>query len=421
MKAIVYPGNISGSITAPVSKSEFQRYIAGALLCKGNSYFEYEDSCEDVEAALKVAVALGAAIFPVRDGYQFKSGGVKPFMSEASCGESGLCIRMFAPIAAVSYEEFTLKAEGTLEDRSVDILEAILPPLGVSVHTQNGKPPVTVRGPLKHGSIEIDGSHSSQYITGLLMALASLGKPSELHIMNPTSKPYLELTLRVIAEFGVSCSRNENYTRIIIPESKGFAPIEKKISGDWSAATAMMVCAAISGEVFINGLSTESFQADERILDILAQCGAEVKVNDEITVKKGILKPLELDLDDAPDLFPPMAALAAYCNGESRLTGVHRLVDKESNRAESIIEEYGKLGVQIRVEEDTMIIQGNAEIKGTSVRSRGDHRIAMGCAILALGSDSPVTIEEAEAVNKSYRCFFKHLESCGVTVVMEKD
>jgi 3-phosphoshikimate 1-carboxyvinyltransferase len=264
-------------------------------------------------------------------------------------------------------------------------------------------------------TIELDGSLSSQFITGFIYAFAgNRGTTKErLRILNPASVPYIELSLDVLREFGVDIEFNDNEVQFNGPYD--FRDTAILIEGDWSSASFLLVGAALFGSIQINGLRKESKQADISLLQALAQFGAEVSwEGDTLVVTKKDNKPFVFDATHCPDLFPPLAVLGSYGSGISRVRGVHRLFSKESNRAVTIVEELEKLGARIIIEDDTMVIYPRKEPLTYQVSSRHDHRIAMGCAIFALGLSSEVEIADAESVSKSFPEFYAYLEQLTV-------
>jgi len=239
------------------------------------------------------------------------------------------------------------------------------------------------------------------------------------------SKPYIDLTLDVMKQFGLSVPENKNYEEFIF--HKDFSKISPlgtgctyNVEGDWSGGAFLLVAGAIAGPITVKGLDMMSAQGDKVIVQALMSANAGIAIEAKgIKVHPASMKSFEFDASDCPDLFPPLVALAAYCKGETILKGVNRLTHKESNRAKSLQEEFGKMGVRIDLKDDLMCIYGGEEIKGTKVHSHHDHRIAMACAVAALKADSETIIENAEAVNKSYPDFYWHLKKLGADVSLK--
>lgn len=408
----VYPSEARGTIEAPPSKSYAQRAVAAALLSCSSSVITNFPSCDDSEAALRVAGALGAHV-ECTGTTVFVKPGAEPVSDILHCGESGLCIRMFTPISALFKGPFSLAASGSLRRREMRSITEPLSALGATCKTSMGMAPIMVSGPLKGGEAVLDSSVTSQFLTGLLFALPLAERNSTVTAEKLRSVPYVQMTLSVLEHCGVSIEWNGE-GGFVIPSGQEYRLGEYRVEGDWSGAAFILVAGAVSGEVTVKGLNLESFQGDMAVLRALELSGAEVHAADgTITVKRGKLKPFEFCVSRCPDLAPPLAALAACCPGVSHLTGTSALFHKESDRASAIESEFGKAGVAVRCGEDFMEISGG-RISGGSTDSRGDHRIAMALASMALVSENGIEIQGVEAVAKSYPGFFSHLRSLGV-------
>ena len=407
MNKTIYPSKYTGVITAPSSKSYMQRAIAIALLADGETQISNADFSNDSRAILKVAEKLGAEVRITDDVVSII--GHRDFKGKTlSAGESGLGIRTFTPIAALFPQTIKLTGEGSLLKRPIDMVEKPLRDLGVKVESKNGYLPLTVSGPLEGGETEVDGSISSQVLTGLLIALPMAKNDSVLKVNKLQSIPYIDMTLDILKEFGAKVEQ-ENYETFKIKGSQTYKARNYNIEGDWSGAAFHLVAGAIAGEVEVKGLNPQSLQADRAILVALQKSGAQVKVSEEsVKVVKAPLQAFDFDATHCPDLFPPLVVLAAACIGETRITGVTRLYHKESNRALVLQQEMGKLGIEIKLDGDVMRIKGG-KINGGKIHSNNDHRIAMAGAIAALIARGPIEIGNSEAINKSYPLFFEDL------------
>jgi 3-phosphoshikimate 1-carboxyvinyltransferase len=420
MLAIVYPSKISGSQVAPASKSSMQRACAAALLHHGQTRIYNPGHSNDDLAALDVIQNLGAVVTQHADYLEISSKGVCPIGPEMNCGESGLGIRMFTPIAALSSQSITIQGKGSLVKRPMHFFDDILPALGVQIKSNNGFLPISIQGPLQTSDITVDGSLSSQFLTGLLMAFAAAGAADcSIKVNQLKSKPYIDLTLDVLKHFGweVNHVNHEQFT--FKPRAAVNDPIEYTVEGDWSGAAFLLVAGAIAGPITVKGLQINSTQADRAVMNALASANASIVIDqDEITIgtKEEGLKAFEFDATDCPDLFPPLVALASLCKGTTLIKGVTRLAHKESDRGLTLQTEFAKLGVTILLEGDIMKIEGVAIIQANTVFSQHDHRIAMACGVAALRATGPIEITEAEAINKSYTDFFDHLEHLGAKV-----
>jgi 3-phosphoshikimate 1-carboxyvinyltransferase len=275
-------------------------------------------------------------------------------------------------------------------------------------------------------NIAIDGSLSSQFLTGLLMAYSASGASGvSIRVSNLKSRPYIDLTLDVMKRFGMNVPDNRNYKEFYfdtetIPGRTGNV-VDYTVEGDWSGGAFLLVAGALAGNIRITGLDPLSAQADKSILEAIRKTGASLQIDGEgidIGPAPGNadLTPFEMDATDCPDLFPPLAALAAYCKGSSRIKGVRRLIHKESNRALTLQEEFGKMGLKIDLDDDWMLLYGGNPVNSCVVHSRHDHRIAMACAVAALKAGGPVTISDADAISKSYPDFYEDLKSVGARI-----
>lgn len=437
MRATVYPNTLRGEQVAPASKSSMQRACAAALLHRGTTRILNPGHSNDDLAAIDVIQKLGA-IVKTEDASKEKinstsiivhSNGVQPIGDTMNCGESGLGIRMFTPIAALSDQSITVEGIGSLLNRPMHFFDTIFPKLGIEIQSQAGYLPIQIKGPLKPANIEVDGSLSSQFLTGLLMAFAATENTNAvIEVQGLKSKPYIDLTLSVLNTFGWKV-QHQDYKRFEFLAHPPLADhIDYTVEGDWSGAAFLLVAGAIAGPIVVKGLQLNSTQADKAVMQALKDAGASIDINEnaiQIGPAKdkaglvGSLKAFEFDATHCPDLFPPLVALAAVCNGVTILHGVSRLAHKESDRGLTLQKEFAKLGIRIELNEDRMMVYGGTGIKGAEVFSQHDHRIAMACGVAALCADGPITITDAEAVNKSYTDFFKHLQHLGAKVDLD--
>lgn len=407
-------GQIAGVATPPCSKSYAQRALAAALLAEGETTLRNLDFCDDTLSALRVIELLGAKVERLDERTVRVCGGLAPNCTTLNVGESGLATRMFTPIASLCDKPITITGEGTLLYRPMQMMIEPLRKLGVEVRDGGGRLPVEVCGPMQGGEIEVDGSLSSQFLTGLLIALPLAAEDTTILVENAVSKPYLDMTIDLASKFGVNIQHND-YKEFFIEGGQRYNATDLTIEGDWSAAAMLLVAGAVAGKITLTNISMLSKQADVAICDALVRAGALVESEpNSITVEHRDLVAFEFDATQCPDLFPALAALAAAAEGESVIYGTHRLEHKESNRAETIAAEYSKLGIEVRLEDDAMYIKGG-EIHSAETESHHDHRIAMSLAVSALRSDGEVLINNAECVAKSFPDFFEVLESLRVS------
>jgi 3-phosphoshikimate 1-carboxyvinyltransferase len=421
MIATIQPGGLNGAILAPASKSSMQRACAAALLRAGKTTIHHPGHSNDDKAALGVIRDLGAKVEILADGSLLvESAGIIKGVAEVNCGESGLGLRMFAPIISLSDQTIRVVGEGSLLKRPMDFFDEIFPQLGIRVVSNGGKLPLEIQGPLQPRDIEIDGSLSSQFLTGLLFAFAAAGAPGvSIRVRDLKSKPYIDLTLQVMKHFGWDVE-NREYVEFRFSGERRTGDPEYTVEGDWSGGAFLLVAGAIAGPIVVKGLDTSSTQADKEIVKAICDAGAVFEDREEgFIVGPAALRSFQFDATDCPDLFPPLVALAAYCSGVTEIRGVSRLAHKESDRGLTLQEEFGKMGVRIELDGDVMRVHGSRTLNGVTVHSRHDHRIAMACAVAALKASGPVTIEEAEAINKSYPDFYVHIQALGARVAVD--
>jgi 3-phosphoshikimate 1-carboxyvinyltransferase len=414
MQKSIGPSTVDGILAAPASKSYMQRALAAALLARGTTTIANPSFSEDSMAAMSVIQNLGARVVSHSEQISVH-GGFNPQSSTLHCGEAGLSIRMFSPIAALHDKSVQLTGEGSLLKRPQNLVVDTLIEFGVSCETNNGFLPVFIKGPLMGGHAHVDGSVSSQFLTGLLLALPRAQNDSVLAVTDLTSKPYIDMTIDVLNSFGI-CIEHESYQQFIIAGNQAYQPCHYTVEGDWSGAAFLLVAGAIAGNVAVQTMRYDSKQADRAVMQALEQAGAYISVEgDVVTVKKpahGSLKGFTFDATECPDLFPPLAALACHCSGQTAIKGVSRLTYKESDRAQAIVQEFGKIGGHISVEGDWMYIDGS-NLHGGEAFSHNDHRIAMALATAALAASGEVVITQADCVAKSYPEFYDDIEKIG--------
>jgi len=407
MNKTILPFKVQGSIVANPSKSYLQRAIVCAALAKEKTHFSIDNPSDDVSAALRLLPALGAS---------YQNGIIHPSSSTnrldelaLSCGESGLLLRLMSTIGLGFAKRLILNGEGTLLNRSMVSLVDQLRAIGLQVESNNGFLPVVIEGEITNTALSVNASDSSQFLSGLLIALSQKSFDCEVNVTALSSKPYIDLTLDVLGDFGVSI-RHEDYNTFYIKGNQLMSPKKMIIEGDWSGAANHLVGAAISGEITMKGLSIISTQADKSILDALNNFGAMVEVHeDKIKVVQNEKRPFVFDATHCPDLFPPLAILACAAVGTSEIIGLHRLENKESNRQLSIVKMLNVLGVNYRIVADSILIEGKGKVNGGTIATYNDHRISMAGAMAACLASSDIIIDNVACVTKSYPNFFNDL------------
>lgn len=422
MVAVISTSTLSGSVNIPPSKSVMQRACALSLLNNGITIIHNPGKSNDDLAALDIIEKLGVTIEYSKNQIKITSSGEIHPPAFVNCYESGLSLRMFTPVIALSPNKVSISGIGSLMKRPVVLFSHFFAELSVDINSENAFLPFEIKGPLEPVDIVIDGSKSSQYLTGLLFAFAKkVEKPTVITVRNLVSKPYIDLSLQILKQFGYNIV-NDHYQRFLIyPTTKSIRNIIYSVEGDWSSASFFIVASLVAGDLSLKGLDFNSCQSDKKILDVLDQINAEYSINAEILkIKQSAeIKSFEFDAIDCPDLFPPLVVLALAANGKSVIKGVSRLYDKESNRTASLMKQFSKLGADIEVIQDKMVIKGGKKLNGGIVNSQNDHRITMALAVAGLMASSEVVIEDAEAVNKSFPDFFELLQNCGGKVILK--
>ena len=425
-------GFFRNSLQMPASKSFAQRAIIAAALAEGRSHLRGYSPCADSEAALEAARTLGAKIRI--DGSTLTIdgiGGAHTNLETLHTGESGLLTRLMIPLMATINDcPVTITGEKTLTHRPLKGVSDIMASFGVIV--RENTVPMHVEGRIIPGVAEISGKDGSQLISGLLTALPLFDKPSTLIITEPKSIPYMFITCDVLKHFGIKISAEMEGDEKMIEEQdwsgctgvtfkirggQRYHAADFDIEGDWSSAANFLVAGAIYGKAEVEGLDTKSLQADLTIADILVEAGAVVsELDGAVCISRAPLEAFETDLNNAPDIFPIVSILAAFCEGESVISGAGRLVGKESNRAEAILEMLSGLGVSARIEGDDLHVAGETltsrllngrMLKGGSFTSHGDHRMAMALKIASIGADGPLAIDDTACVAKSFPGFWE--------------
>ncbi|MBO8152831.1 MAG: 3-phosphoshikimate 1-carboxyvinyltransferase [Candidatus Marinimicrobia bacterium] len=418
MKRSVLPSSVEGIVKAPASKSMMIRAVAAATLADGVSTLRNPSDCRDAIAAIEISKSIGAKVDSQDELVKIEGTGGKIRLVNdiINCKESGLCVRLFTPVISLSDKETLVTGEGSLLRRPVGMMKEALRRMGVDFEDNEGKLPIRLKGPLRAGKVNVDGSTSSQFVSGLLFALPLVDGKSEIEVINLKSKPYIDMTLSALSDFGVNV-KNDGYRVFYVEGTQEYKAQEYYVEGDWSGASFLLVAGAIAGRVRVTGLKVDSLQADRAVINVLHMAGAVVKEEKNyVEASYGTLRRFDFDATECPDLFPPLVALASCCKGRSKIEGVHRLVYKESNRAEALLEEFRKMGVRLSVENDYIVVDGEGQPEGGRVSSHNDHRIAMACAVAGLASKDGVVISGAEAVEKSYPTFFEDIKKLGAKV-----
>lgn len=400
----VFKNKLQGSISAPPSKSMTIRAFAAAMLADGSSPIINYSGCDDAVHALEIIKNFGADVLQ-EDNYLIVRGIKKLKPRDVFCGESGLNSRLFGIIGLLAGDRFELTGTGSLLHRKLTDLQLLYLNLGIVCSSNGGYLPFTVEGRLKGGDYVYDGSKGSQALSGLLFALPLIENDSLIRLQNITSKPYIDMTIDLLGNFGIEFENND-YKSIFIKSKQVMHHTSLEIEGDWSNAAMVLAAGAIHGMVEVSNLNPGSFQGDRKILDVLGRCGAVVTdTGGSIAAGQGLLQPFAFDYTHCPDLFPPLIVLACFCSGESEFTGIDRLKDKESSRVSVLTDELAKMGAVFRRESDRLIIYGGTPLRGADLDSHNDHRVAMALIVSALGAGGASIVRGIECIDKSWPGF----------------
>lgn len=402
MNIKITPDKLSGTVQIPPSKSVAHRLIISAALAKGTSRITNIYLSKDIIATIDAMKALGAEI-TVNGSIATVHGIEKaPEKAVIDCNESGSTLRFLIPVACALGVECTFIGRGKLPERPITPYIEEFPKHGIEFD-YNGTMPFTVKGKLTPGEFKIAGDISSQFITGLLFALSILDGSSEIIMTSHLeSRPYVDITADCLKSFGAEIT--ETSTGYTIKGNQHLIARDGRVEGDYSQAAFFEVANCLGCKVNIEGLNVNSFQGDKKIVEICR----------EMVYNKNVrLKPFSLDCSDIPDLVPILTVLACFCSGKSCITNVARLRIKESDRLEAISTCLNKLGGRVTAYADRLEIEGVDSLHGGIIDSYNDHRIAMSMAVAAVKCTSPLTILNAQCVEKSYPDFFKDYSDLG--------
>ncbi len=417
---------LQGTLCAPSSKSYTQRMLIAAALSQGTGKVSNPLLSEDTEATFRAITALGAQVQKAAGCWNVQGAEeLKAASDLIDVGESGATLRFMIPIAALASGRSAFLLSSSLEKRPIEPLLSSLKQLGVNAyHKQIGDfPVIVVEGSgLAGGRTSISGDVSSQFISGLMFACPMAKADTEITVTTPLeSKDYVKMTQEVLAQHHVEVQISDDFRHIHIPGRQIFKQVNCKVPGDFSSAAFLLAAAAITkSNVKINNLTYETAQGDRAILGVLKHMGVEGKVCEdsvEIQGTGGLLKAVDIDAKNIPDLVPICTVLACYSDGESRIFNAQRLRFKESDRLATVHEELTRMGAEISMDESSLTIKGPCKLHGATINPHNDHRIAMSTAVAALRATDETIIENAECVRKSYPAFYTDLEALGAEIV----
>jgi 3-phosphoshikimate 1-carboxyvinyltransferase len=413
---------LEGVVSAPPSKAYTHRMVIAASLSNGTSKIHNPLVSDDTQATLDAVRALGATTELSENCWTIH--GTEQLNTPCQpidCRESGSTLRFMIPVAALASGSSTFLFGASFEQRPVAPLLDSLKELGVDTFIQSDGSSVSVGGGgIKGGKTSIRGDVSSQFISGLLFACPKAKEDTEITVTTKLqSKGYVEMTLEVLSKHEIKSDVNPDLSRLWISANQSYRSCDNTVPGDFSSAAFLLAAAAVtSSKVTVDCLDYQRCQGDKAIVDILEEMGASVVVRDNSVEVTG--KPLvgvDIDAKDIPDLVPVCAVLACYAEGRSEIYNAKRLRYKESDRLESISTELKKMDADITINKDGLTINGGILLHGATIDPHNDHRIAMACAVAALGAVGETKIQNVECINKSYPKFFSDLCALGGNVV----
>ena len=425
MNKTVSPSPLSGTLQVMPSKSASHRAVMMAALAKGETELSPLQLSRDIEATLACAQALGltaqARLLPhalpgfvsarISGGQQAAAGGTRVL----DCGESGSTLRFFIPLALDGCRPVRFVGHGRLMQRPLDVYEEMFRPLGV--RWERTEDSLTVEGRLQSGQYFLRGDVSSQFITGLLLALPQLPGNSVIRITTQLeSRAYVELTRRVQAAFGIESFWKNEQTLIVPGGQRPVSPSRAHVESDWSHAAFYLTagCLSSAGPLTLHGLDMGSAQGDRAIVDILRSMGAIIRCEgDVLTVCPSRLRACDVDASQIPDLVPILAVAMAAADGESRITGAARLRIKESDRLAAMCAALTACGADVTERPDGLVIRGGRPLHGAAIDGCNDHRIVMAMAVASVLASGDLTISDAEAVSKSAPAFWEEFTALG--------
>ncbi len=418
----ITPHQLTGRIEVPPSKSVSHRAIIAAALARGTSLIKNVLLSEDMIATCQAVESLGAGISYHQEGdHRFSlritgTGTIALKKNQVDCNESGSTLRFLIPLLLLQDQAVTITGKSGLASRPLKPYYTIFEQKGINYeHLEDGKNlPLLVQGKLQAGVYHLDGNVSSQFITGLMFALPLLAGDSQIQISGPLeSKPYVDITLSVLKDFGIEISQ-EGQQKYRIKGNQSYRPRDYRVEGDFSQGAFWLVAGTIGQTITCLDLKLASCQGDKAILEIIKEMGGDISDQEgQLVAKPAKTRGTIIDVSQCPDLVPVLAVLASMSEGESRMIRGERLRFKESDRLATTADLINRLGGQARETPDGLIISGVEAFSANRVESYSDHRIAMAAAIASIRTDGPFVLGGAEAVNKSYPHFWQDFNGLG--------
>jgi 3-phosphoshikimate 1-carboxyvinyltransferase len=422
MKTIeIIPGILNGEIRIPPSKSISHRAIICSGLCEGENTIKNVLLSQDILDTCNALEALGINILYTKEDQGETNTltirgnpNLRPIKNIIDCGESGSTLRFLIPLATLTKEKLTFKGRGRLVKRPLDPYFEIFKNQDIPYESNNKGLPLSVNGTLHPGIYKVPGDISSQFITGLMLALPLLKGDSRIIITTPLeSKGYIDLTLEMLKKFSIEVE-NEEYKEFYIRGNQKFKPVSYRVEGDFSQSAFWFAAGILGGKIRTTHLNINSLQGDKIIIDFIRKMAGNIIVEEQgVTTIASTTKGITIDASQCPDLVPILAVLGALTKGTTNIINAQRLRIKESDRLWALASELNKLGGRVRELEDGLIIQGVDALRGGVVDSWNDHRIAMALAIASIKCTKPVIITNSDAVKKSYPSFWQDFSRLG--------
>lgn len=408
----ILPSKLKGEINIIASKSYAHRLLICAALSDSPTRIKITSLNDDIRATIKALSAFGTKVEIDKSTITVTPASPVKTHAFINCMESGSTLRFMLPVAAMICKYSMFIGSGKLPNRPILPLIEVMRQNGAIV--KNDRLPLSVSAKLKGGIYKLGGDISSQFVSGLMFALVLAEGDSQIHITGKLeSKLYVDMTIKALMDFGIKI-KAESYGYYIKGGQKYKSPGTASVEGDWSSAAFFLAAGALSGPVTVLGLNDDSLQPDKKIVDYLKQFGAQVEAQgNRITVTKKELHGINNDISQTPDLFPILSVIASVSAGRTVFSNCKRLRYKESDRLESTYKMLKSLGADAEIVNDSMVVNGINCLKGSVVDGFNDHRIVMSAAIASLICDSPVTISDENAINKSYPEFFEHFTKLG--------
>lgn len=425
MDARIRKSELSGRVVAPPSKSYTQRAVVCALIADGKTEIVNPSRSEDALFALRAARMLGARVTDFDDRFSISGGRIEVPEDVVDCGGSATALRFFTAVSSHADGATVLTGDDQLRRRPMGDLLKAMNSLGAKCFStkSNGFPPVVVMGGgMEGGTAAIPGDVSSQFISSLLVSSTLARNDTAIRLSSALeSKNYIDMTMEILHKFGAKVAFDPGRGEFSVPSRQILHPLSYHVEGDFSSAAFMLAAGILCGKVLVDGIQLPSLQGDSAAIEILQRMGAKISCSgNTVTAETSVLRGIEIDARQIPDLVPILAAVASRAEGETRITGIKRLRYKESDRIATIAETAMRMGGRIETGENEMVINGVGMTKGAIIDPSNDHRIAMACSILALFSEGETIIKNAECVSKSYPSFFEDLVRMGGKVEMIK-